>query len=161
MELLNKEDYVNQTTKNLLVECFECGEPFSTSLRNFTQHGGQVCQKCKCTESIGENKIKHYLIENNIDFISQKWFSDCRDKNPLPFDFYIEAYNTIIEFDGRQHFEETEYFTYPLSIVQQHDSIKNEYCVNNGIYLIRIPYWNINKIEQILDKELILHEDIV
>lgn len=159
--LLNKEDYINQTEKNLLIECFECGEPFLTSLRNFTQHGGQVCSRCKCTESIGESKIRHYLIKNNINFTPQKWFADCRDRNPLPFDFYLEDYAMIIEFDGRQHFEETEHFTYPLSMVQKHDRLKNEYCYKNGMRLIRIPYWNINKIEQILDKELILHEDIV
>jgi hypothetical protein len=150
-----------QTEKNLLIECFECGEPFITSLRNFTQHGGQVCQKCKCTESLGEGKIKHYLVEHNIDFIYQKWFAGCRDRNPLPFDFYLVDFNTIIEFDGRQHFEETDHFTYPLEMVQKHDEIKNNYCKANGIYLIRIPYWDINRIVEILNKELILHEDIV
>ena len=117
--------------------------------------------ECKNTESIGESKIKHYLNNKKINFIFQKWFDDCRDRNPLPFDFYLIDLNTIIEFDGRQHFEETEHFTYPLELVQKHDKIKNEYCYKNCINLIRIPYWNINKINQILDKELILHEDIV
>lgn len=160
-KLLNKEEYINQTEKNLWVECFECGRTFLTSLRNFTQHGGQVCSKCKNTESIGESKIRHYLDDNKINFIPQKWFDDCRDRNPLPFDFYLIDFNIIIEFDGRQHFEETEHFTYPLRMIQQHDKIKNNYCKAKGIYLIRIPYWSINKIEQILDEELILHEDIV
>lgn len=159
--LLNKEEYINQTEKNLLIECFECGEPFLTSLRNFTQHGGQVCPGCKNTKSIGESKIERYLNDNHINFIFQKWFEDCRDRNPLPFDFYLTDFNIIIEFDGRQHFEETDHFTYPLEIVQKHDKIKNDYCQTNGIYLIRIPYWDINRIEAILDKELILHEDIV
>ena len=160
--LLNKEDYKNQIEKNLLIECFECGEPFLTSLRNFTQHGGQVCSNCKSTISIGEYKIKQYLEIRYINFIHQKWFVDCRDKNPLPFDFYIESLNVIIEFDGRQHFEETDHFKYPLEMVQKHDRIKNEYCHKQGIHLIRIPYWDINKIKQVLDQELtFLHEDIV
>ena len=159
--LLNKCDYKNQTEKNLLIECFECGKPFLTSLRNFVQHGGQVCSNCKNLISIGEYKIKQYLESHSINFIHQKWFADCRDKNPLPFDFYIADDNIIIEFDGRQHFEETEYFTYPLKMVMRHDQIKNDYCYNNNINLIRIPYWDINKIEKILDQKLFLHEDIV
>ena len=55
----------------------------------------------------------------------------------------------------------TNYFTYSFEDTKRHDEIKNNYCKANGIRLIRIPYWNIDKIEQILDKELILHEDIV
>lgn len=159
--LLNKEEYKNQTEKNLWIECFECGKPFVTSLRNFTQHGGQVCSNCKSTISMGEYKIKQYLEHHDINFIFQKWFADCRDVNPLPFDFYLINDNTIIEFDGRQHFEETELFTYPLEMVQRHDRIKNNYCYEHNIKLIRIPYWEMNKIEIILDNKLILHEDIV
>lgn len=35
-----------------------------------------------------------------------------------------------------------------------YDAIKTNYCKQNGIKLIRIPYWNLNNIESILDKEL-------
>ena len=159
--LLNKYDYINQTEKNLWVECFECGNPFKTSLRNFTQHGGQVCKNCCNVESLGEKRIRIYLENNSILFEKQKWFPDCRDRNPLPFDFYLQEYNLLIEYDGRQHFEETDYFTYTLKTIQYHDQIKNNYCLINGIRLIRIPYWNYNKIEEILKQELILHKDIV
>ena len=159
--LLNKDNYKNQTEKNLSIECFECGRPFTTSLRNFTQHGGQVCSCCSNNISLGEKRIRNYLEANNIIFEHQKWFSDCRDRNPLPFDFYLSEYNTIIEFDGRQHFEEVEYFSYSLAMVRKHDTIKNNYCFENNIHLIRIPYWDYSKIEEILDKELISHKDIV
>jgi hypothetical protein len=159
--VLNAEDYKNTHEKNLKILCFECGMPFITSLGCFEEHGGQVCPSCSGSKSVGEKKIECYLINNKINFIPQKWFSDCKDKKPLPFDFYLPDLNTLIEFDGRQHFEETNHFTYPLEMVQKHDKIKNDYCKGNSIYLIRIPYWDVNKIEQILDKELILHEDIV
>ena len=159
--LLNKYDYINRYEQNLLIECFECGKPFVTSLVLFTQHGGQVCHDCSGIESIGEKKIRTYFENNKIEFTPQKWFLHCRDKRPLPFDFYLPDYNTIIEFDGRQHFGETDYFTYSFEETKRHDEIKNNYCKANGIYLIRIPYWKVDKIEQILDNELILHEDIV
>ena len=159
--LLNKNDYINQTSKNLLVDCIECGSPFLTSLRNFTQHGGQVCPNCFGVESMGEKRIRIYLESRNILFVPQKWFNDCRDKKPLPFDFYLPDYNILIEFDGRQHFEETDHFTYSLEVTQKHDKIKNDYCKDHNMRLIRIPYLHMNKIEQILNKELVLHEDIV
>lgn len=159
--LLNKEDYVNRYEQNLIIECFECGNPFITSLVLFTQHDGQVCDDCGGKESLGEKRIRIYLEKNKIQFVPQKWFSDCRDKRPLPFDFYLPGSNTCIEFDGRQHFCDTNYFTHSFEETKRHDEIKNNYCKIKGIYLIRIPYWKIDKIEQILDKELILHEDIV
>lgn len=159
--VLNADEYKNNCEKNLKIICFECGQPFTTSLSCFEEHGGQVCPDCSNSESVGEKKIRHYLEDRKIEFITQKWFVECRDKRPLPFDFYLSNYNIIIEFDGRQHFGETNYFTYSFEETKRHDEIKNNYCKENGIYLIRIPYWNVDKIEQILDKELILHEDIV
>lgn len=159
--LLNKEDYINQSTKNLKVICPNCGNTFITSLRNFTQHGGQACDKCCDNESIGEKKIKNYLENNGIYFKQEYWFQDCRDVKPLPFDFYLPNQNIIIEFDGRQHFEETKHFRHSLETVKKHDEIKNKYCHDNGICLIRIPYTKMNKIEEILENELFLHEDIV
>lgn len=160
--LLNKYEYKNQATKNLKVLCPKCKETFTTSLRNFTQHGGQICENCYSNDSIGETKIKLYLEKHKIDYIKEKWFPDCRDINPLPFDFYLAELNTIIEFDGRQHFEETNHFTYSFETVKKHDSIKNNYCLFNNINLIRIPYTKINHINEILDEKLNnLHEDIV
>lgn len=153
-KVLNPEDYKNSTTKNLSIECPGCGKPFITSLRNFTQHGGQLCPECSKVESLGESKIRAFLEKNNIDFIPQEWFFDCRDEKPLPFDFYLPNNNICIEFDGRQHFEEIGEFRNPLSYVQKHDNIKDEYCKNNNIKLVRIPYWEMENIEEILTKEL-------
>ena len=161
-KLLNKQDYINGTKRNLIIECAYCGTPFVTSLVLFTQHGGQICLNCRDTESIGERKIRIYLESNHILFEQEKWFSDCRDVKPLPFDFYLPDYNTIIEFDGEQHYKQGHFTHSHLSYTQAHDVIKNEYCKNNNIRLIRIPYWNINNIEEILENKLLIsHKDIV
>lgn len=156
--LLNKYDYVNNHMKNLRITCPRCGSIFVTSLINFTQHGGQLCDECYRKESIGEFKIRRYLESKSINFQTEKWFSDCRDRNPLPFDFYLPDCNTIIEFDGAQHFKDAEkYFhsSYSYEYCVKHDEIKNNYCKENNIKLIRIPYWDINKIEMILDEQLL------
>lgn len=160
--LLNKQDYVNRLERNLIIECAYCGTPFATSLVLFAQHGGQMCSNCKDTESIGERRIRMYLELNHICFEQEKWFPDCRDTRPLPFDFYLPDYNMIIEFDGEQHYKQGHFTHSNLSYIQAHDAIKNKYCNNNNIELIRIPYWDINKIEDILnDKLKISHKDIV
>lgn len=157
-EVLNPEEYINQYEKNLYIICPRCKKPFTTSLALFTQHGGQVCQKCYRKESTGERKIRKYLEHNCIPFTPEKWFADCRDKKPLPFDFYLYNDNTIIEFDGKQHFCSSPNFfhhSFNFEITKKHDEIKNKYCEDNNIKLIRIPYWQIDKIDSILDKELI------
>ena len=95
-----------------------------------------------CIESKGEKEILKELKKLNIKYIRQKKFKDCKNKKELPFDFYLPYYNTCIEFDGRQHFEpvndfggEQEFFK-----IKNRDKIKNNYCKNNNINLIRIKY---------------------
>lgn len=149
--LLNPQDYINNSKRNLVITCPNCNKEFKTSLVLFTQHGGQLCPDCSNKESVGENKIKKYLESRDVYFKYQYWFPDCRDVRPLPFDFYIPDKNIIIEFDGRQHFIETDYFSYSLEETNKHDKIKNDFCVNKGINLIRIPYTDINNIKEILD----------
>ena len=108
---------------------------------------------CGCSiESKGEMKIKHILNENNIKFIQEKRFSDCvfTSGKTARFDFYLPDYNCLIEYDGIQHFKKgngvydnNEKFI----ITQEHDAIKNNYCKQHNIILIRIPYTHYNNIE--------------
>lgn len=88
---------------------------------------------------------------------------------PLPFDFYIPKMNIAIEYDGEGHYmpikrgnmtqKDAEY---NLKQIQKRDDIKTNYCKNNGIVLIRIPYFDFDNISSILDRKIKnLHEDIV
>jgi len=105
--------------------------------------------------SAGEKRIADYLKRKGIKYKYQKRYEDCRDKNTLPFDFYLPQYNTIIEFDGYQHYFEVKKFG-SLKYTQHHDAIKNKYCSDNDINLLRIPYWELedNVVEWTLDNEL-------
>ena len=42
--------------------------------------------------------------------------------------------------------------------IKMRDNIKNDFCEKNNIKLIRIPYWDINNIEKILEKEIIIND---
>jgi hypothetical protein len=116
-----------------------------------TPHAHLKGQGCPiCMESKGENKISKILDEKNVKFIREKRFKDCRDKLPLPFDFYLPEYNTCIEYDGTQHYYEIKHWN-DLNYVKKHDKMKNDYCEEQEINLLRIKYNN-NKIEKtILD----------
>ncbi len=95
-----------------------------------------------CTISKGEEVILEFLLENEIDFTPQHRFKDCRDKRPLPFDFYLPKYNTCIEFNGRQHYEVVEKWGGSIGLKdrQKKDKIKVDYCINQNINLISIKH---------------------
>ena len=68
------------------------------------------------------------------------------------FDFFVPDLKLAIEFDGIQHFESVEYFggsdNFNINILN--DKIKEEYCVQNNIFLLRIPYYDIDLIELLI-----------
>jgi hypothetical protein len=125
---------------------------YETTYKRF-QDGGR-CPICK--QSKGESRISNFLQSHHIKYIPEKQFSDCIDKKPLPFDFYLEDYNICIEYDGEQHFKEVNYGdnSQSLNQYQYHDYLKDEYCMNNNIRLLRIKYTNYDNIEDILTREL-------
>lgn len=151
--LLNKNDYINNRTRNLKVLCGCCKKRiFVTNIEGYIS-GKNKCDYCARQQSNGERYTKSILEKYDINYICQKRFDECKDKRTLPFDFYLPEYNTCIEYDGEQHFKPIrgkESFENTTS----HDTIKNNYCNQNNIHLIRIPYWEFNNIEQILIKEL-------
>lgn len=117
----------------------ECGEEMILSVRQL--RGGKYrCDKCTNKYSSLESKVIQFLNANNVEFITQYKFEKCRDKLPLPFDFYLPKYNCCIETDGKQHYEKS-WAKENFEIRKLHDNIKNNFCKNNNIKLIRIPYY--------------------
>lgn len=103
-------------------------------------------QSCGCNhKSQWEIFIADYLTKLNIDFEEQKRFSDCRNQkgsDMLPFDFFIASKNIAIEYDGQHHFEPVKGWggVEKFKKTKENDLIKNKYCIENNITLIRIPY---------------------
>ena len=108
-----------------------------------------------CSESKGERAVSNILNTNHIKYIREHRFDDCKNLRRLPFDFYLPDHKSCIEYDGIQHFEAGEYFGGIDCFigVQKRDLIKTNYCKDNGIKLIRIPY-SINNIEEYLIERL-------
>lgn len=84
--------------------------------------------------------VARILDELGVKYTREFRFEDCRDKGTLPFDFFIEEHNKIIEFDGQGHFEPI-YGEERFVLTKRHDKIKNKYCEDNNIGLLRIPFW--------------------
>ncbi|MFZ2576330.1 MAG: hypothetical protein WAX22_02475 [Lactococcus hircilactis] len=152
-EYMRIGDYVNSGTK-IQVKHILCGNEHEVKWGHFQQ--GIRCPKCN--ESKGEKEISDILNSLNIKYIAQKRFKNCKYKNTLPFDFYIQNKKSklLIEFDGRQHFESIEHFGGKESLkdTQLRDNIKNDFAKEKNIPLLRIPYTKQDNIESILTNKL-------
>ena len=104
--------------------------------------------KCRCNNCVKnisniELKTKQWLDEMKIKYIQQYKFNDCIDKRALPFDFYLTDFNICIEVDGEQHFNNSSIYYNNKNGYNDRlkkDNIKNDYCKNNNIKLIRLKY---------------------
>lgn len=96
-----------------------------------------------CNESYGERRIRLWLEKYNFAYEYQKIFKNCRNLKVLPFDFYLYDYNVAIEYQGEQHYKPIEYFGGEENFKKQQkrDNIKRNYCKNNKIKLLEIPYY--------------------
>lgn len=112
----------------------------------------KTCRLCKNDSiSLGESVVQTVLDELNIEYQKEKSFTDCYYKKPLRFDFYLPDHNTCIEYDGIQHFQRTTFSHDNFEDRKKRDKIKEEYCKQKGIKLIRIPYTDLD----LIDKEYI------
>lgn len=108
-------------------------------------------KSCGCIRSsFGEEYISKLLISNSISFIREYSFNNLRfDSGKLArFDFAVfneqNQLTHLIEYDGIQHYKYSNNGWCTQEVYEKakkHDSIKNEFCFNNNIVLIRIPYF--------------------
>lgn len=114
-----------------------------------------VSQSCGCMNySHGEFAIIKILQMNNIPFVKE-YVIDLYFKsknNKARFDFFVEN-KYFIEFDGIQHFQETSFHHGTLEERQEYDALKNQWCKEHNIPLIRIPYTHL---ENLTIKDLLL-----
>lgn len=133
----------------LFCQC-PCGEYFTSSLGDFTTQKHWRCSKCSKSQSkleiLTENEIQKYTD----NYIKQKRFDGCRNIKTnylMPFDFYLPELNLCIEVDGEQHFKPSKFSNISegeasqnLESRKEKDRQKDEYCLKNGIKLLRISY---------------------
>lgn len=143
------ESYVNYdnngnkyTQSRYLVRCNHCGKEFITYYNALTT--GRT-KSCGCMHSShGEEAIRKILEQYNLNYKSEYWFDDLRGPNNgyLRYDFCLLDDNNevelLIEYDGIQHYQESKLYD-PLENIQHRDRLKNAYCLDHNIPLIRLP----------------------
>lgn len=139
-----KQHHYDSTTRHYywLCQC-DCGG--QTVVYSGHLKSGHT-QSCGCLISKGEEKIANLLHKYNIPFIKQYTFNDCVGTNGglLRFDFAVfneEGIKYLIEYDGWQHYQKTNSKwdrNGAFEIRKKHDKIKDDFCKNNNIPLIRI-----------------------
>lgn len=106
--------------------------------------------KLKKHDSIGESEIESFLKKFNIEY--------KRDykENFIEFDFYLPRIRTVIEFNGRQHFEPMEEFggVNTFDMIKFYDNKKEKYCEDKFINLIKLKYDQFDDVYSILWENL-------
>lgn len=111
---------------------------------------------CGCLVSYWNMYIQQFLDKNKIEYKPE--YTIFIGDDYYRYDFYLPQYNLFIEYDGQQHYEPVRFYGNNIEEnmkifqkVQEHDKIKNKYCEENNIHLLRIPYWETKNIEMIIN----------
>lgn len=134
--------------RNILFKLYDTGfniEEYKKALEFFRKDGNRWK---------GERLVQKYLVDHDISFQPQKTFAECKDKNLLPFDFWVPELNLIIEPGGIQHEEAVEFFggEEGFKLRKLHDKMKDDFCEKTGKYVVRIKWNEFDNIDSILDQ---------
>ena len=148
LTVIKKSDIQDDKRKNIIWDCVcECNPKKIIRVNGFYLRNGDT-KSCGCLKSVGEMTISKILFENNINFIREKSFKTLRyESGTVPkFDFYIPDKNYLIEYDGDIHFNVGHGWATEERFKEQQkkDEFKNNWCKENNITLIRIPYTKLN-----------------
>ena len=151
----SKVKYTNNKT-NVIVICPDHG-PFEVMPQDHLQkrNGCPICQASK-----GETAIRVWLENHGIKFQCHKSIHSPlavgKRKKFMP-DFILPDYNMFIEYNGEQHYREKELWggAAQLKHQQARDAALREYCRQQNIKLLEIHYKDFDRIEEILEQELL------
>lgn len=116
-------------------------------------HSSRYVNLCREYGSKGEMLVSKILKKNNIHFEREKRFEGMKHRSYLRLDFYLPEYRIGIEYDGEQHFKEVSIWggKEGLENTKWRDGIKDEYCRNNNIILLRFNRLS----ESIIEKKIL------
>ena len=144
--------------QKLSIKHLPCGNTFLARYSDLQRNIKQCTWCSKSRRSFGETIIYRYLTED-LSMVKDKDFYygytgfNLYDKNKLHFDFYIPKLKLAIEYDGVQHYRPISYFggIKSYNTIIEHDKLKDTYCKNNGINLLRLSYLDNSK-DKIVNK---------
>jgi very-short-patch-repair endonuclease len=122
-----------RSPKKYMFDCPACGDEYISGLNNVT-----AGKWCTCTRHKTQSKMYKFLT-SHFDFLieKEKKFEWCKNQTYLPFDFFIEELNLIIELDGGQHFKQVSCWKSP-KLLQKVDVYKMKLANQHNFSVIRI-----------------------
>lgn len=151
LEVLRRD--VSKTEKRVYWICkCSCGNEVSVRSDHLLK---EEILSCGCLSiSKGEKKIEEILKKLNLNFKKQFTFENLKGySRALKFDFVIfkeDSSLIAIEYQGEQHYKEIDFFGGKENFIKQkeYDLKKKEYCHDNNIMLLEIPYWDYNRLNE-------------
>lgn len=115
-----------------------------------------------CSETLGERRMREILVDKlSMNIQTQYSFPDCKYKNKLKFDACDLDNMILFEYQGQQHYypvdfagKGEEWAKEQFEINKTRDKIKDDYCKENNIPLIKIPYWEYDMMDSYIINEL-------
>lgn len=153
LTILTKDSEFKNFSSVIEVQCkIKSHPPIHKKAQSWLKSNG-----CKyCRESTGERLVRLCLQALKIRYETEKRFSTCIDKAELPFDFWLEDYGTLIEFQGKQHTEAFDRWggDMALKLVKKRDMIKRGWAASNNLKLLYIDSYKTEEIRRILTDSL-------
>lgn len=116
------------------------GKEYSINLTKYTIKR-QSCSKLhERARSLLEYMFPYYKICEEITLPGTK---TERQTKPLIADFYIHQKRLMIEVQGEQHYKHNDFFFHDKMTFfksKSRDNLKVQWCNNNNIYLVELPF---------------------
>lgn len=136
----------------MMFHCSEHQINFETTPRYFLQKYGKGCPLC--SQSTGERRMINLLLEKGRNISTQHSFQDCSYINILRFDAFDLDNQIAYEYQGQQHYHPVDFdgnkekAKIEFEEGQKRDAIKEQYCKEHNITLVKIPYWDFDDMEK-------------
>lgn len=160
LTVIKQNDKIKHSDGRALWDCkCKCGNIITVPGRSL-RNGHTTSCGCR-RQSLGEETVEKLLLQNNFNYAKEYLVAARKEQikqyHKSRFDFAIFDNNNnlkyLIEYDGSQHFEENVRenglgFNTREAYEKTHkrDMIKNQWCKDNNIPLIRIPYTHLDKL---------------
>lgn len=139
-------NYINNRTR-VIIKCSVHGHVHASPIGLIA---GTGCPKCRQTK--GETRISNFFTKLGVSYIQEYAIKPYRYR----YDFFIPSINTLIEYDGAQHYTPVKHWGGEKGFAKQimRDKIKNRLALIKNIRLIRISYLHDDYIEKYLSRRI-------
>lgn len=143
---------------NLKWQCRDCEFVFNRSISSMKSKGIGNCPHCNRFSNENEcRKIFEDIFDKHFVTVRPDSLKNPETNYNLELDGYCEELKLAFEYDGEFHYKDMGWTSKRnrLEKRQARDRLKDVLCEQNGIILIRIPYWEKDNLKEYINQQLI------